>query len=105
MELWLEIISQVGFPITTALACSYFIFKIWNKEQDQMERRDRDTLDIITRLSSILSENSKALLKNSEVMEKISEKVDAIDSKLEGVKEDVQEIKIKQEQQNNNKRE
>lgn len=101
MEAWTQLISTLGFPIVTALACAYFIFKIWAKEQEQSERREKDNLETITRLSTILSENSKALLKNSDVMEKISGKIDAIDNKLENVKEDVQEIKYRQS--NNNK--
>ena len=100
MDAWVQIISTLGFPIVAVLGCAYFIFKVWQNEQAQMERREKDNLETVTRLSSILSENSKALLKNSEVMEKISEKVDNIDTKLESVREDVQEIKYRQ---NNNK--
>ena len=65
----------------------------YKKNNKEREERDRDT---ITRLSGILSENSKALLKNSEVMQQISSKVDIIEERIEKVQEDVQEIKYRQ---------
>ena len=100
MEDWVNLISTVGFPIVAVMACAFFIFKVWQNEQAQSERREERDRETITRLSGILSENSKALLKNSEVMEKISDKIDSIDEKVEEVKQDVNEIKIRQSQSN-----
>ena len=95
METWMQMISTVGFPIVAVMACSFFIFKVWQNEQVQNERREKDNLETITRLSGILSENSKALLKNSETLEKISEKLTSVEEKIDDVQKDVTELKIR----------
>ena len=107
----IKVITSLGVPVTFCLMLGWFVFQIWKaqredeklREQAQREdanKREEKDRETITRLSGILSENSKALLKNSEVMEKISEKIDNIDDKLDGVQKDVQEIKIRQKNNN-----
>jgi len=36
----IEAISTVGFPIIMALGCFIFIYKIWNKEQEEQQARE-----------------------------------------------------------------
>ena len=111
MENAVELIGSLGVPVTFCLMLGWFVFQIWKAQREDEKsrslahredanRREVQDRETITRLSNILSENSRALLKNSEVMEKISEKVDNIDSKLEDVQKDVQEIKIRQKNNN-----
>ena len=96
METAVEMISSLGVPVAFCLMLGWFVFNIWKAQREDTNKREAQDRETITRLSGILSENSKALLKNSEVMEKISEKIDNIDDKLDGVQRDVQEIKIRQ---------
>lgn len=102
MENAVELIGSLGVPVTFCLMLGWFVYNIWKAQREDTNKREAQDRETITRLSGILSENSKALLKNSDVMEKISDKIDSIDGKLEGVQKDVQEIKIRQK---NNKEE
>ena len=98
-----DVLVNQGVAVAMCLAFVFMVFQVLKNQkddfealrQDNREREERDR-DTITRLSGILSENSKALLKNSEVMQQISGKVDIIEERIEKVQEDIQEIKIKQ---------
>lgn len=98
-----DVLVNQGVAVAMCLAFVFMMFQVLKnhkddfeaQRQDNKEREERDR-DTITRLSGILSENSKALLKNSEVMQQISGKVDIIEERIEKVQEDIQEIKIKQ---------
>ena len=107
MENVVELVSSLGVPITFCLLLGWFVYNIWKaqredeKERESVQREDNNRreseyLDIVTRLSNVLSENSKALLTNSEVMSRISDKIDNIDSKLEDMQKDITEIKVNQ---------
>ena len=98
-----DVLVNQGVAVAMCLAFVFMMFQVLKNQkddfealrQDNREREERDR-DTITRLSGILSENSKALLKNSEVMQQISGKVDIIEERIEKVQEDIKEIKIKQ---------
>ena len=98
-----DVLVNQGVAVAMCLAFVFMVFQVLKNQkddfealrQDNREREERDR-DTITRLSGILSENSKALLKNSEVMQQISGKVDVIEERIEKVQEDVQEIKYRQ---------
>ena len=96
METAIELVGSLGVPVAFCLMLGWFVFQIWKAQREDNNRREIADRETITHLSGILSENSRALLKNSEVMEKISDKVDSIDDKLDEVQKDVQEIKIRQ---------
>ena len=98
METMVQMIGDFGLAVSLCLGFAFFIYKIFQWNREDSKAREQQNLDTITRLSGILSENSRALLKNSEVMDKISEKIDNIDVKIEEVKTDVTEIKIRQQQ-------
>lgn len=96
METMVQAIGEFGLSIALVITFVFGFWKIYTFQREDNLRREEKSLETVTRLSGILSENSKALLKNSEVMEKISEKIDNIDSKLETVQHDVTEIKANQ---------
>ena len=87
-----------GVGVALAFGLAFILYKVfsWNREDARdREERDRET---ITRLSEIVSTNSKALLQNAETMKEISREISEIGDQIETVKEDVQTIKIRQEQ-------
>lgn len=87
-----------GVGVALAFGLAFILYKVfsWNREDARdREQRDRET---ITRLSEIVSTNSKALLQNAETMKEISREISEIGDQIETVKEDVQTIKIRQEQ-------
>lgn len=87
-----------GVGVALAFGLAFILYKVfsWNRE-DAREREERDRVTI-TRLSEIVSTNSKALLQNAETMKEISREISEIGDQIETVKEDVQTIKIRQEQ-------
>lgn len=85
-----------GVGVALAFGLAFILYKVfsWNREDARdREERDRET---ITRLSEIVSTNSKALLQNSEVMQEIAKEIGDIGDQIEEMKTDVQEIKIRQ---------
>ena len=96
METMVQAIGEFGLAIALVISFCFAFWKVFQYQREDNLKREEKNLETVTRLSGILSENSKALLKNSDVMEKISEKIDNIDSKLETVQHDVTEIKANQ---------
>lgn len=98
LENVITMLGEFGLSISLVVAFVGMFWKMYNQMREDGKEREIREFEQITHLSGILSENSKALLKNSEVMEKISGKIDCIDERIEEVQKDVQEIKIRQSQ-------
>lgn len=94
----IEVASNLGVAVAMSVAfvfMTYQVFKWQREDARNREERDRET---ITRLSEIVSTNSKALLRNSEVMQEIAKEIGEIGEQIEEMKTDVQEIKLRQKQ-------
>lgn len=79
-------ISTLGFPIVIAIALMWFIWKLWNKSQEQNEKRE-DKLYLVINKSQI--QNEKLSETNSAFVEILKN----YKSDLDTIKSDVSEIK------------
>lgn len=98
MEDMITMLGEFGLAICLVVAFVGMFWKMWNLQREDGKEREVRDMEQITRLSGILSENSRALLKNSEVMEQISNRLDHVSEDVKQVQQDVNEIKIRQKE-------
>lgn len=80
------LITTLGFPIFCVLAMGWFISKLWNKSQEQNEKREDKLYEVI----------SNAQVQNKELSKTNSEFVNVLNAykhDLETIKNDVKDIK------------
>lgn len=79
-------ISTLGFPIVIAGACMWFIWKLWNKQQEQNDKREEKLYLVI---STAQSQN----LKLSETNASFISVLENYKTDLDTIKDDVAVIK------------
>lgn len=80
------LITTLGFPIVCVLAMGWFISKLWNKSQDQNDKREEKLYLVI---ASAQEQNNKLSQTNSAFVNVLENyKTD-----LDTIKQDVAEIK------------
>jgi F0F1-type ATP synthase membrane subunit b/b' len=79
-------ISTLGFPIVIAIALMWFIWKLWNKTQDQNDKREEKLYAVI---SQAQEQNEKLSQTNSAFVNVLEN----YKSDLETIKTDVADIK------------
>ena len=79
-------ISTLGFPIVIAIALMWFIWKLWNKTQEQNEERESKLYEV---LGKAQEQNERLAQTNSEFVSVLN----AYKSDLETIKDDVKDIK------------
>lgn len=74
-----NIIQTVGFPIAVAIACGYFIFKLW----EQSKEREQNYIDIITEQNKRFDAQDLQLQAIVLTQEKIIERLEKMEQKGE----------------------
>lgn len=81
-----QVITTLGFPIFCVIAMGWFISKLWNKSQEQNEKREEKLYEVI----------GKAQTQNEQLSKTNAEFVKVLDDyklDLETIKTDVADIK------------
>ena len=76
MESWVQIISTLGFPIVAAIGCAFFIYKVWQKEQVQSEKREETMMALVRELSTKLAELGRIVDENTKVLSVLKQDID-----------------------------
>jgi predicted negative regulator of RcsB-dependent stress response len=79
-------ISTLGFPIVIAIALMWFIWKLWNKTQEQNEERESKLYEV---LGKAQEQNDRLSQTNSEFVSVLH----AYKLDLQTIKDDVKDIK------------
>lgn len=79
-------ITSLGFPIVCVLAMGWFIWKLWNKSQDQNEKREEKLYSVI---AVAQTQNEKLSQTNAEFVTVLN----TYKQDLDTIKDDVAEIK------------
>lgn len=79
-------ISTLGFPIVMVIALGWFIWKIWNKSQEQNDVRESKLYEVIAKAQT---QNERLSATNSEFVKILTD----YKSDLDTIKNDVAEIK------------
>lgn len=86
LEVVQTVISTLGFPIATAIALMWFVWKLWNKSQEQNDKREMKLYEVI----------ATAQVQN-ETLSKTNEKfvvvLNTYKDDLKSIKDDVADIK------------
>jgi len=77
---WNNIINTFGFPISVAIACGWFIYKMYTDSTKQNQEREE--------------RNYKVLEKFSVSIDKFADILDGYEKKLSTIENDVREIKV-----------
>jgi len=85
-----SLIESVGFPIVCVLGLGFFIWKIWNRQQEQNEKREEKLYSFVKEAQAV---NEKLTETNAQFVEVLEN----YQADLEHIKSDVSEIKIKLE--------
>lgn len=68
-----SLIQTVGFPIATAIACGYFIYKQVNREQDEALARENKADECLGKLTDALTKNAESIEKGTETNASLAE--------------------------------
>ena len=69
MDVWIQIISSLGFPIMAAIACGWFI-------KYQMDQYKQDLKDIRTEHKEEIRDLQEVITQNTLVLQKLCDKLD-----------------------------
>ena len=81
-----QAISTFGFPIACVIFLAWFIWKIWNQQQDQNQNREEKLYECLGRANALNEQLTKT---NSDFVQVLN----TYKSDLETIKNDVTEIK------------
>ena len=81
-----QAISTFGFPIACVIFLAWFIWKIWNQQQDQNQSREEKLYEYLGRANALNEQLTKT---NSDFVQVFN----TYKSDLETIKNDVTEIK------------
>lgn len=69
MDVWIQIISSLGFPIMAAIACGWFI-------KYQMDQYKQDLKDIRTEHKEEIKDLQEVITQNTIVLQKLCDRLD-----------------------------
>lgn len=69
MDVWIQIISSLGFPIMAAIACGWFI-------KYQMDQYKQDLKDIRTEHKEEIKDLQEVINQNTLVLQKLCDRLD-----------------------------
>jgi hypothetical protein len=69
MDVWVQIISSLGFPIMAAIACGWFI-------KYQMDQYKQDLKDIRTEHKEEIKDLQEVITQNTLVLQKLCDRLD-----------------------------
>lgn len=69
MDMWIQIISSLGFPIMAAIACGWFI-------KYQMDQYKQDLKDIRTEHKEEIKDLREVITQNTIVLQKLCDRLD-----------------------------
>ena len=84
MEMFVELISTVGFPIACVIAMGIFIFKIYKKSEDREEK-------LMIEIGKTREVNAQAI----ETIAHYAEKLDTIQQDINEIKTDINVLMAK----------
>lgn len=100
MEEWINLISNVGFPIAICIGLCWFIYQIFLKTTEEnaknMEKVQARCAEREDRLYEEIAQNREVNSKAIDTIAHYAEKLDIIQSDINDIKTDITVIKYKQ---------
>lgn len=83
------LIAGVGFPIFCVLALGFFGYKVWVKSQEQNEKREERSYQMLGDFKASLDKFGDVLAKYDAKLSNVEIKVDSIQNDVEDIKEQI----------------
>lgn len=84
MDMAVQMISTVGFPIVAVIGMAFFFFKMWIQQNEQNVKREETLMSLVRELSTNLAELGRIVDENTKMIAILTEKVESVENKLEG---------------------
>lgn len=96
MEPWVEIVTQLGFPITCTLALGYMLFRFAKRWIDDSNEREESMTTTNQRFSEALAKVAETLTESNNINRELSETnrtlVDRVELNLTALNNNVEKI-------------
>lgn len=96
MEPWVEIVTQLGFPITCTLALGYMLFRFAKRWIDDSNEREESMITTNQRFSEALAKVAETLNESNNINRELSETnrtlVDRVELNLSALNNNVEKI-------------
>ena len=79
---WANLIGTLGFPIVAALGAAWFIYHVWNNEQQENKAREEKMFELTRELSSNLAELGRIVDENTKIIAVMKQDLDDVKNKL-----------------------
>lgn len=83
MEQYISMITTVGFPIAACVAMGGFIWKVYNKMNDNNKDRENKLYETIGKQSSLMTDLANTNAKLAMVISEIKEDIETIKDELQ----------------------
>ena len=73
-----NLITNLGFPIVSVIACAYFINNIVKAEREENQKREEKYIETINNFTIVMDKVNENLINNNKRLEYIENKLDEI---------------------------
>lgn len=73
-----NLITNLGFPIVSVIACAYFINYMVKSEREENQKREEKYIDTINNFSTVMDKVNENLINNNKRLEYIENKLDEV---------------------------
>ena len=86
MELLIELIPTLGFPIVCCVAVGFCFYQMLNKVLSDSKEREVSLMNLTREISSKIAELGQIVDKNTEAISVMNEKLEKLSDEVEGKK-------------------
>ena len=86
MELLIELIPTLGFPIVCCVAVGFVFYQMLNKVLSDSKEREVSLMNLTREISSKIAELGQIVDKNTEAISVMNEKLEKLSDEVEGRK-------------------
>ena len=86
MEMLIELIPTLGFPIVCCVAVGICFYQILNKVLADSKERENSLMNLTREISMKIAELGQIVDKNTEAISVMNEKIEKLSSEVEGAK-------------------
>ena len=86
MDVLIELIPTLGFPIVCCVAVGLCFYQMLNKVLTDSKERENNLMNLTREISSKIAELGQIVDKNTEAISVMNEKIEKLSDEVEGVK-------------------
>ena len=80
---WIQLISQLGFPIVSCIACAFVIYKTMLAEREENKEREAKMFDTIREISKNIAELGQVVKDCTEAISVMNERISKLEDKID----------------------